>query len=449
MGAQGSLAVLILLGLGPAAGAQDPEEKIKDTDYDSDYAAVVKAYEAAERRMGSDAADALRRLEEQVLPALPRIHEARLLVVYTGINKGAERERHDFFPYRLAGRCALAADLPEKAVEYLKKSPSSGELLAKAERALAEKQKRAAPQPPPPPPVLQKPRIDLAPFLARRDYEGALKELEANRDRLGNDYAGRMAEVRNEASNHVARQTAALAAVLPRLLESEFFKEHLEPCLKECSRVPADLETQELRWAKKLAEWFKKRDPEEFERLALQAARFDENYHTICRQAQENRISEMEQVVTRIVQSTKAKRPSLMTQLDTAERAFQALSAARPYKELNDALAALKGRLPVDVEALDRARAGAGTIKDIRVMAGELERLWTSNIREKLSIQDRGDLALYLGIYRSMALFLDGKRIEEVAADLRVNEVFSPVENLPADLSPKVTRVHGLVRKPR
>ncbi len=444
MGSHGSLAVLILLGLESLAGPQDQEERIRDTDYDSDYAAVVKACEAAERRMRDDPADALRRLEEQVLPNLPRLRETRLIVVYTGINKGAERERHDFFPYRLAGQCALAAGLPEKAVEYLRKSPAGAALLARAEKALEEKRKGAAP-----PPVLLKPRIDLDPFLSRGDFAGALKTLESSRAQLGDDFAKRVEEVRRLAADHVARETAAFSTALARIDEEDFFKDHLEPCLASCLRVPADAETPELRWARRLGAWFKTRDIEEFDRLALEAAKFDDKFHAVCRRAQEDRLREIERLAEDARQAAKAERPALLARLDAAERAFQALSAAREYKDLRGALAAAKARLPIDAEALDRARAAAASVKDVRIRADELERLWTSGTRDKLGVQDRADLALYLGLYRSMALFLEGKRIEEVASDLRVAEAFGIAGPPPPGVSPKVARVYELVRRPR
>jgi len=437
------LAFLLLLSPGPS---QDAAEKIWDTEYDKDFAPVVRAYEAAERRMRGDPADALRRLEEQVLPRLPRHYEKRLIVTYSGINKGEERERHDFYPWRLAGQCALAADLPEKAVEYLKKSPSSAALLARAEEALAKKKT----PPPPTPPPLEKPRLDLSAFLDRHDYAGALKALEDNRAALGGDFDARVREVRRAAGDHVAVQTAALSVVLPRLLEEDFFKDHLDPCLKACRSVPADLETPELKWARRLAEWFKKRDREEFDRLALEAAKFDDKYHTVCRRAQEERIGMIEGLVDRAQEASRADRAPLLAEINAAERAFQALAAAKEYKDLRSSLAAARARIPVDAEAIDRARAGVESIKDIRVMADQLDGLWNSPTRNRLSVRDRNDLALHLGLYRSLSLFMEGHTIERVAADLRVIEVFGfSGAPLPPGVSPKVGRVYELVRKSR
>lgn len=437
----------LLLALGLPALAQEAEEKIRDVEYDADYAAVVRACEAAEKDAKDDAAAALKRLEEEVLPRLPRHFETRLIVTYSrGINRGVERERHDFYPYRAAGLCALEAGLPEKAVEYLKKSPSSAALLARAEKALEEKKRGAAPPPPP----LQKPRIDLAPFLSRHDFTGALKALEADRARLGDEYAPRVEEVRREAADHVSRRTAALATALARIDEEDFFKEHLEPCLVSCRQVPADLETRELQWARKLGDWFGKRDPEEFDRLALEAAKLDDRYHVVCRRAQQRRLREIEAVVEEARQASRAQRPGLLARLDALERAFLALAAAREYRDLRAGLDSAKSGLPVDVEALDRARSGAATVRDVRVMSDELERIWSSETRLRLSVQDRSDLAAQLGIYRSMALFLEGRTIGEVAGDLRVSEVFGlPPVSLPPGVSPKVARVYDLVRKAR
>ncbi len=444
MTAMGSLAALAFLAL----GVQDAEERIKDAEYDDVYVPLVRACETSEKEMQDDPAGALRRLEEEVLPRLPEFFEVRIAVIYTrGINRGEVRERRDFYPYRLAGKCALEAGLSEKAVEYLKKSPSSGALLERAEQALADKRKRGAP--PPPPPALQKPRLDLSPFLERHDYAGALRELETHRERLGDDFERQAGQVRRAAADHASRQVAAFAAALPRILEEGFFQDHLKPCLEACRHVPEEVETPELRWARDLGEWFKDRDAAEFERLALRAAKFDEKFHAVCRLAQEDRIREMEGIVEEILQAPRAGRPALLARLDAAERAFQDLVRAREARDLAAALAALKARLPIDAEALERARAGAASIGEIRVMADELGRLWASERRARLSVQDRRDLALHLGLCRSMALFLDGRRIEEVAADLRIMEAFRAAGPLPPGVSPKVARVYALAREPR
>jgi hypothetical protein len=443
----GSLCALCLSGQSLSAVSQAEAVKIKETEYDAGYAAVVKAYEAAEKKSAEDPAAALKGLEEQVLPKLPKVYEAVLSVRFVGgAAVGAERESHSFFPYRLAGRCALAAGDPERAVIYLEKSPSSAALLADARRAAKERQARV---PAPAPPPLQKPALDLAPLLAANDYAGALRKLDAGRETIGKDYEARVAEVRRAASDHANRCSRDVARVLPRLMEDKFHEENVEPCFASCRNVPPDLETEELRWIRRLGEWLKKRTVGAFERLALDAAKFDDDYHVVCRKAQEDRVAEARRLVDEARQASKTERPGVLARLDAAKRAFKALAAAKEYKELAEELARQEERLPVDDEALDRARAGAATVADVRMRADELERLWASDRRAKLGVQDQSDLAVYLAIYRASALFLEGKQVEEVAADRLVAELFHGAKALPAGISPKVRRVHERVNAPK
>ncbi|HLF93684.1 MAG TPA: hypothetical protein VJB14_09480, partial [Planctomycetota bacterium] len=190
--------------------------KVEETEFDRDYAKVVRVYAAAEKISKSDPAGALQALEEQVLPSLPKLVETTIVVRFSkGAAKGAEKERHEFYPWRLAGECALAAGRPDRAVEHLRKSPSSAALLEKATKAAAAK------------PPLQKPAFSVAPFLERRDYAGALEALRAERERLGGAYDPLVVEVRATALSHVRTATTVFAAALPRLREPEFRKEHL------------------------------------------------------------------------------------------------------------------------------------------------------------------------------------------------------------------------------
>ena len=85
----------------------------------------------------------------------------------------------------------------------------------------------------------------------------------------------------------------------------------------------------------------------------------------------------------------------------------------------------------------------------VRVLASQLEHLWASQDRAKLGDQDQKDLALYVGIYRCYALFLDGKSTHECADDLRIREVFLNSPPLPKDVSPKVTLVRTQVAAPK
>ena len=91
--------------------------------------------------------------------------------------------------------------------------------------------------------------------------------------------------------------------------------------------------------------------------------------------------------------------------------------------------------------------SGATSIADIRRLADELDRLWVSERRARLSVPDQKDLALLLGIHRCMALFLDGRTIEEASRDVRLREVFRGAGELPKDVSPKVAAVRARVPK--
>ena len=121
----------------------------------------------------------------------PKVFEANLVVKYSrGLTKGEVKDRYAFFPYRLAGDCALKADQPDRAVQYLEKSPSSAALLDKAKKALAEKEKKPAI---PLPAVLEKPAFTVAPFIEKRDFTGALEALRKERER-GKDYDAKVKE---------------------------------------------------------------------------------------------------------------------------------------------------------------------------------------------------------------------------------------------------------------
>jgi hypothetical protein len=423
------------------AAAQEAETRIGDGEYDKHYAAAVRATEAAEKKLKDDPAAALAMLQEQVLGKLPPKTELVLSVRYTrGATNGAEKERHAFFPYRLAGQAALAADRPDLAVTYLEKSPTSAELLAKARAALAEKSNKPAPKPEP------KPGLDLSALLAAHDYVGALKRLEAERPKLGKEYDARAKEVRQAAAAHAALQAAEVSKVLPRLTEENFLKEYVQPRLEACRGVPADLEPAELRWVRSLAEWIGSPDPALLDKLALEAARFDPDFHFVCRKAQEDRVREVERLAGQALEAARADRPAVLAKLEAAERAFRSLAAAKAYPELADALKAHKEKLPIDDEALDRARAGAGGVAALRVLADELDRLWTSERRARLSVQDRNDLAAYVGITRAAVLFLDGKSTDEVAKDPRVVEAFRAAPALPPDVSPKIAAVRQKIK---
>src|ERR1041384_1645201 len=218
-----NLAAILFLTI----SSQEPQV-IDEDDFRRDYLKVVQAYEAAEKLSKSSPAAALEALEGDVLPHLPSVVEANLVVKYSkGLTKGDVKERHAFFPYRLAGECALKADQPAVALKYLEKSPSSAALLDKAKKSLAEKEKK----PDPPAPPLQKPEFSAAPWLEQRDYIGALDALKKERERVKN-YDAKLKEIRAAAAQQVRSATSALALALPRLNEPGFRKDHLQPSLE-------------------------------------------------------------------------------------------------------------------------------------------------------------------------------------------------------------------------
>jgi hypothetical protein len=425
--------LLFLLLISPCLQA-GPEEQIREDDFDAVYAAVVRACEAAERTSKTDPLAALRALEQDVIAKPPPLVETTLVVKYTkGVLKGAEKERHAFFPFRLAGQCALAAGLPDVAVGYLEKSPASGDLLEQARQAQARR--TAAP-----------PAFALEPFLERNHYAGALKALATERERLGPEYDGLVKTVRERAAAHQAAQTSAVARALPRVGEATFRQEYAAPCLESCAGVPPDLETLELRWVRRLGDWTEKRDPAALDRLALEAAALDPQFRAIVDFAQGERLREIERIVEEISRVPREERPMRLARLQEARGSLEALLAVAQNRVVLDGLAALLSRLPIDDEALDRARTTPLTLDHIPALADELDRLWTSDRRAKLSLPDQADLALYLGICRAYWLFLQGKRIDEVARDPRVREVFLAAGPLPAGVSPKLVEARGLIQ---
>ncbi|MBV8881093.1 MAG: hypothetical protein JO332_14080 [Planctomycetaceae bacterium] len=434
----------------PAFLAQEgPEERVDDTEYDKYVAVHVKALDAVEKTWKRDSVAALKAMdpvlkaiEADLTPRLPRVLESVIAVKVTrGIDKGEIKERRPFFPYRLAGEIALAAGEPERAVELLQKSPSSAARLEEARKAVAAKKAPTPPPPPPQPPA--KPTVDLRAFLDKRDYAGALEAIKAQRAGLGAE-ADKMAdEVRREAAALQKSQIALLAGLLPRLDQENFRKDHVEACLQACARVPEDGIGEELRWVRRLDRWLEKREPAEFERLALDAAKFGGDFTVLCDRAQDARIAEAERLVKAVSEAERAERPKLLDQLGQVERSFLELVAAHERGALKERFAALKLRLPIDDKILDEARAGLASIPDIRRIADELDRLWVSERRARLSVPDQKDLGLYLGIYRCMALFLDGRTIDEASRDLRLREVFRGSAELPASISPKVAAVRA------
>jgi hypothetical protein len=428
-----------------------PEERVDDTDFERSVAVHVKAVQSIEKTWRKDPGQslaaieqALKALESDLPPKFSRLVEATIAVRVTrGIDKGDVKDRIAFFPYRLAGEIAMAAGEPARAVEWLQKSPSSAALLAQARKAAAAKDLK---DPPPPSTTPPKPALDLGPFLERHDYVGALEALRtkgapgAESDRLA-------ADVRRDAAAHQRSAIATLAGLLPRLDQPGFRKEHLEPCLKSCEKLPPDAPSEELHWARQLDRWFEKRDPAEFERLAVSGARFGADFTVLADRAQDDRLKEIDRLVSSVVQADRGERATLLDRLGQSERAFAALLAAHERTEAKDRLAALKAKLPIEEQAIDSARARPWSIAEIRRLSDELERLWTSEKRARLSVPDQRDLALYLGIYRSMALFLEGKSIPEAAEDLRLREVFRAAGELPADVSPKVAAVRARIGK--
>jgi len=430
-------------------GQEGPEERIDDTDFERSVAAHVKALEAIEKTWKRDPAAALqaldpvlRGIEAELVPRLPRVVESVIAVKATrGIDKGEIKERRPFFPYRLAGEIALAAGDPERAVELLKKSPSGAARLAEARKAVEAKKTAAPPAPAPAPPP--KPSVDLTPFLERRDYAGALEAVHAQRTALGADADRLSDQVRREAANFEKSTIALLAGLLPRLDQDGFRKDHVEPCLQACARIPEDVQSEELRWVRRLDRWLQTRDPAEFEKLALASSKFGGDFTVLCDRAQDLRLQEAERLVRSVSEAERTDRPRLLDQLGQVERAFLELAAGHERPSARDRFTALKAKLPIDEQVLDEARTGVTSIPNIRRLADELERLWISERRSRLSVPDQKDLALYLGIYRSMTLFLEGRSIDEAARDVRLQEVFRGSPELPADVSPKVAAVRA------
>lgn len=438
------LAVLI------CAAAQ--EERVDDTEYERSVAVHVKAVEAVEKSWKKDPAAALQRLdpvlaaiEADLAPKLPKLVESVLAVRATrGIDKGEIKERHPFFPYKLAGEIAMAAGEPEKAVAFLSKSPSSAAALAEAKAAVAAKKTPAPPFPPVTPP---KPVFELQPYLDKKDYTGALEAIRVQRAALGADADKMIADVRREAASQQKSSVSLLAGLLPRLDQEGFRKDHVEPALQACAKVPADAETEELRWVRRFDAWLQKRDPVEFEKLAVAAASFGGDFCVLCDRAQDARLAEIEKLVGEISRVERAGRAPLLDKMGQAERALAELMKSHETPGTKERLEALKAKLPIDEKRLDEARAGVATIAEIRRLADELDRLWVSDRRARLSVPDQKDLALYLGIYRCMALFLDGRTIDEATRDLRLQEVFKGAPELPKDVSPKVVTVRARLNR--
>jgi hypothetical protein len=442
------LGVVLFLGL---LGQGAPEERVDDSDYEKYVAVHVKAVQSIEKSWRKDPAQSLRALEpvlkaiETELPSkFSRLVEATIAVRITrGIDKGDVKDRLPFFPYRLAGEIAMAAGEAERAVAFLQKSPSSGALLAEARKAAAAKDPAPpSPAPPAPPP---KSVVDLKPYLERHDYTGALELLRSKGASLP-DAERQAAELRRDAESHQRSSIALLAGVLPRLDQPGFRKEHVEPCLQACARIPAGVESEQLHWVRRLDRWFEKREPAEFERLAIAAAKFGSDFTVLCDRAQDERLKEAERLVQSVTQAERAERVKMIEQLGLVERSFLDLLEAHERTGLREQFGALKSKLPIDDKALDEARARPASIADIRRLSDELERLWTSERRARLGVPDQKDLAMLLGLYRSMALFLDGKSIPEAAEDLRLREVFRMAGELPADVSPKVAAVRARLK---
>lgn len=427
------------------------EERVDDSDYDKYVAVHVKALEAIDRSWRKDPGSALRNLgpvlqsiEAELRPRYPRLVETTIAVRLTrGIDKGEIKERHDFRPYRLAGEIALAAGRAEEAAAFLEKSPSSAQLLAEARKQIAAREKKESPPPPPPPAA--KPSLDLKPFLDRKDFAAALEALRAQRASLGDEADRLSEEIRRDAVRHQQAVISVLAGLLPRLDQPDFRKDHVRPCLDSCAQVPPNLETEELRWVRRLDQWLEKRDPAEFERVAASGAAFGGDFTVLCDRAQEERLQGMERLVGDVNRAERSERPRLLDLLGQSERAFLELSSVHPRPELKERLALVKGKLPIDEKALEEARTRPTKIADIRRLADELDRLWTSERRARLSLPDQKELALDLGLYRCMALLLDGKTIPEAAQDLRLREVFRAAGELPADVSPKVAAVRARI----
>jgi hypothetical protein len=425
------------------------EESLFDSDFERSLAPIVRGVEAVEKRWKDDPAAALARvealladLERDVLPKSPRWVETTLVVRWrTGIAKNEEKERHAFFPYRLAGEVALAAGRPERAVEHFSRSPSSKARLEEARKeAAAAKEKPREPAP-----ALQRPGFAVEPLLQKKDFAAALAALRQERAKLGNEYDVLLARARDEAARHQKAQVDDLAGVLPRLLEEGFEEKFVRPCLAACERVPPELEAEPLRWARRLGAWTARKDPAELDRLAVQAVPFGADYHAVCRIAQQRRLDEIDAVAAEAARSPRESRPALLARLDAAERAFLELSRVREFPEFREKLAAAKERFPISADALERARAPARSVEEVRIRARDLEILWGSPDRRKLSAQDQADLAGLLGAHRCTALFLEGRTVPEAARDPLVVETLRGVAALPPGSSPKVEAVRRLL----
>ncbi len=416
------------------AASQAPEVRIKDTVYQARYARLVELYETAEAAWRNDPEGTRKRIEKEILADPPEHIEVVLVVRFSeGINTGAEKERHAFHPHRLAGRCALAADDPAGAVAHFEKAAGCADLLEKAQRALKARQEAAAVP-------------DLAPLLAKRDFPAALPTVRKHREQLGNRAPALEKKIRDAAETIQRDAARRIAAALPRLGETAFRQEHVAPFLADCACVPPELERPETRWIRALDAWLVDRPPARRDALAVEAAKLEPAFLVFCRHAQQARLDEIRGIVEGAVRAPRADRPALLSRLAVAEKAFNTMAGARPYPDLRETLTGLKGRLPVDLEVLDRARAGVRSIADIRALADALERVWGSEVRRKLSVPDAADLARHLAVHRSLVLFLDGKTVREASLDYLVREAFRAASPLPPDTHPKVDAVRKLVR---
>ena len=405
---------------------------LDDAEFDRAYAKPLRAYDAAQAKLEKDPAGALRLLEAEVLPALPKIVETRLTVKYTkGVLRGSVREERDFHPWRLAGRCALAAGEAAKAVAFLEKSPSSAALLAEARRA-AEK---------PAPPPLLKPLFNPDPLMAKADFTGALEGLKADRERLGDAYEKAVERVRAESRRFQKARTARVAELLSRLGEESFRADHVEPCLQDCAKVPADLESPELRWVRELGEWTRRREPAGLDRLALAALAFGADYHAACRFAQEARLRELDALAEEARRASREERPRVLERFDAVEKTFRELASRKEYADLREGLPRARAKLPVDAEALVRARQGAPTVVALRALARELEGLWVSPERARLALADQKDLALHMALARAGVLLLEGRTTEQAARDTLVADAVRSAAPLPEDVSPRLREV--------
>jgi hypothetical protein len=222
-----------------------------------------------------------------------------------------------------------------------------------------------------------------------------------------------------------------LAGPLPRLTTG-FRKDHVEPC--PVLRPRARRRTGRPAAAEIAGS---KARPREFEQLAGGGRWRGFN---LADRAQDVRLRESSSSFSPEPAAVPARAAD---QLGRRERALEN-SRRPPARHLKDRLAALKAKLPVDDKALDEARARpAGTRTS--AARGRADRLWVSERRARLSVPDQKDLALFLGLYRCMALFLEGKTVAQAAQDLRLVEVFRSAGDLPSDVSPKVAAVRSRI----